>query len=381
VRTVLVIAGKELRTRVAERLLVALVLVAPIVFAVLAGLAFDAIATRLPGARVVRLAVADTDDGRAGRAVAEALDAGELRRVVAVRHVAPNAVRRFVADGTVDAGLTVPAGFTTALAAGEPARLRVDADPAKPVEAATVRALADQLARRASQAGDSTERITRTWLLATFTPRWFTDASVHDRRARALDYFGPSMAIGFLFVAVGISSRSLWSERRLGLLARQLASPLSSWQVVVGTGVGGGLIGAASVAVLWLTTTLLFGARWGPFLPVAGLLLCMLIAAVALMALITGLVRSEERVEALTGLLGFGCALVGGNLVQYYRLPATIRRWSVLTPNGWAMRSIADLAGAPARWGTAGLACAVILGFATAMAVGARITLRRGLLR
>jgi ABC-2 type transport system permease protein len=40
----------------------------------------------------------------------------------------------------------------------------------------------------------------------------------------------------------------------------------------------------------------------------------------------------------------FGMALLGGNFVSLARAPDALRRLSLITPNGWALRAFGDLA-------------------------------------
>ena len=184
-----------------------------------------------------------------------------------------------------------------------------------------------------------------------------------DTGRGAFRYYGPSMAVAFLFLGVGLSAKSLWTERRLGLVARQLAGPTSYWQLLLGIGGAGCILGAGSVAVLW-AGTFAVGSSWGPVAPVAALLVCMVAAALAFAVLLGALASSEERIETLVGLFGFLFALVGGNLIHFYRLPESLRSLAVVTPNGWAMRAFADMQAGAGAWSAVGPACAAILAFA-----------------
>jgi len=173
-----------------------------------------------------------------------------------------------------------------------------------------------------------------------------TRTTVDDRQAAAanpISYFGPAMAMLFLFFTVGSGARSIMAEGRLGTLARLRAAPISARAVLAGKVLATLLVCLASMLVLWLATSIVFGATWGP--AGAVLLLCVgtVVAIAGLTSLVTALARNEAEAEGLTLMVGFGLALLGGNFFPPAALPSAFEKLSRLTPNGIALQAFAKL--------------------------------------
>jgi len=86
---------------------------------------------------------------------------------------------------------------------------------------------------------------------------------------------------------------------------------------------------------------------------------------VGLTALVITAARTERAAEGFASLLTFGLVLLGGNFVFIGGAPELVRTLALLTPNGWALRAITDLAGG-APWTAAVVPLMAILAFALA---------------
>ncbi|HSR28175.1 MAG TPA: ABC transporter permease, partial [Actinomycetes bacterium] len=153
----------------------------------------------------------------------------------------------------------------------------------------------------------------------------------------------PSMAIFFLFFTVSFGARSVLAERRQGTMKRLLASAASPSGVLAGKALAAFVLGTSSVLVMWLATTLVFGADWGDPVAVVALTISSVLSAIGITALVVTLAKSEEQAEGFSSLVVFTLALLGGNFVYLAQLPETLQRVSLLTPNGWALRGFVDL--------------------------------------
>jgi ABC-2 type transport system permease protein len=58
--------------------------------------------------------------------------------------------------------------------------------------------------------------------------------------------------------------------------------------------------------------------------------------------------RTERQADGFASLLTFGLVLLGGNFVFIGGAPPLVRTLALLTPNGWALRALTDLAGGAA---------------------------------
>jgi ABC-2 type transport system permease protein len=353
-RATLLIAGKDLRQRLRDRSGLVIAFVAPFVLAAIIGLAFG-------GDFRFRAtyAVADSDRGPlAARFVDGVLAGPGLADVVTLRRVDTAQARDLVDRGEADAAFLIPAGFSASVQRGGSATVTVLEAGASPVAGQVARALAEGYAAQVAATGLSV----RTALEASGRPPsqaeanrlgeqaagrqlpvGLADGQVGVREVKPANYFGPSMAIFFLFFTVSFGARSILSERRQGTLRRLLASAAPPGAVIAGKALAAFVLGVTSVLVMWLATSLVFGADWGDPLAVVALTVSSVLAAIGITALVVTLARTDEQADGFSSLVVFTLALLGGNFIYLAQLPDLLQRLSLLTPNGWALRGFVDL--------------------------------------
>lgn len=155
------------------------------------------------------------------------------------------------------------------------------------------------------------------------------------------------MAIFFLFFTVSFGARSILDERRQGTMRRLLASAAPPGGVLAGKALAAFTLGTAGMLVMWLATTLVFGADWGDPLAVVALTVSSVLSAIGITALVVTLVvtlaRTDEQAEGYSSLVVFTLALLRGNFIYLAQLPELLQRAALLTPNGWALRGFVDL--------------------------------------
>jgi ABC-2 type transport system permease protein len=99
-----------------------------------------------------------------------------------------------------------------------------------------------------------------------------------------------------------------------------------------------------SVATVWAASTVIFNAGWGDPAAVAVLVTVTATATVALSFGLATLTRSEASFDGVVAVVAFILVLAGGNFVPPAALPGGLRRLTLVTPNGWALRGFLDLA-------------------------------------
>jgi ABC-2 type transport system permease protein len=208
-------------------------------------------------------------------------------------------------------------------------------------------------------------------------PVRLVDGGVGARQIKPSNYFGPSMAIFFLFFTVSFGARSLLVERRQGTLRRLLASAAPPGAVIAGKALAAFVLGVTSVLVMWLATTLVFGADWGDPLAVVALTTSSVLAAIGITALVVTLARTDEQADGYGSLVVFTLALLGGNFIYLAQLPDLLQRLSLLTPNGWALRGFVDLVADGGGLSTVAAPVAVTAAFGVATGLVALVRARR----
>jgi ABC-type Na+ efflux pump permease subunit len=323
----------ELQLRVRDRSVVTLGLIAPFVLAAIMGLAFGGSTTS------DRITIGVVDPAHVAT-----LRASGDRRFVSERSV--SAARTAVRTGAIDAALVLPPEF-----ADGTAEAVVIGHRNRPIAEAAATSVGRQLSDRV--AGVATHPA----------------AIVDDRttkEASPLGFFGPSMAILFLYFSVGAGARSLLAERRAGTLARLRVAPIAFRSVVVGKLVAIFLLALASTLALWIATSKLFDASWGSVPGVLALSSAMIFAIGGIASVIAAHAHTEASADGATGMVAFLLALFGGNFFPPGALPDLFEKASRLTPNGAALQAFARLSidGAPVSQIVPALVVLVAIGLA-----------------
>jgi ABC-2 type transport system permease protein len=389
-RATLLIAGKDLRQRVRDRSGLVIAFVAPFVLAAIIGLAFGSGDTARFSATY---AVADADRGPlAARFVDGVLAGPGLAEVVTLRRVGAAEARDLVDRGDADAAFLIPAGFSASVRQGGSATITVLESGANPVAGQVARSLAEGYTAQVAATGLSVrtalDAAGRPATMAEATrlakraaaaqpPVRLVDGGVGARQIKPSNYFGPSMAIFFLFFTVSFGARSLLVERRQGTLRRLLASAAPPGAVIAGKALAAFVLGVTSVLVMWLATTLVFGADWGDPLAVVALTVSSVLAAIGITALVVTLARTDEQADGYGSLVVFTLALLGGNFIYLAQLPDLLQRLSLLTPNGWALRGFVDLVADGGGLETVAAPVAVTAAFGVATGLVALVRARR----
>jgi len=389
-RATLLIASKDLRQRFRDRSGLVIAFVAPFLLAAIIGLAFGS----GDGFNFsATYAVVDDDRGPlAARFVDGVLAGPGLAEVVTVRRVGAAEARDLVDRGEADAAFLIPAGFSASVQRGGSATVTVLAAGASPVAGQVARSLAEGYAAQLAATGLSVRtaldaagrpptqaEANRLGRLAAAgqPPVRLVDGGVGAREIKASNYFGPSMAIFFLFFTVSFGARSILIERREGTLRRLLASAAPPGAVIAGKALAAFALGVTSVLVMWLATSLVFGADWGDPLAVVALTVSSVLAAIGITALVVTLARTDEQADGYSSLVVFTLALLGGNFIYLAQLPDLLQRLSLLTPNGWALRGFVDLVADGGGLETVAAPVAVTAAFGLATGAVALVRARR----
>jgi ABC-2 type transport system permease protein len=372
-KVTLVVAGKDLRQRLRDRSAVVIAFVAPFLLAAIIGLAFGG-EQRFSAT----YAVVDDDRGPVAAAFTDGMLASPgLRDLLTVRKAHEARARALVERGEADAAFLLPRGLSASVEGGGPATITVLESGESPIAGQVAQALADAFASElaantlavrvaldAAGRRPTREEATRLGERAAARPLpvQLVDGRVGERALEPVNYFGPSMAIFFLFFTVSFGARSVLSERRQGTLRRLLATAAPPGAVLAGKALASFLLGVASMLVMWLATSLVFGADWGDPLAVVALSVSSVLSAIGITALVVTLARTDEQADGYSSLVVFVLALLGGNFIYLAQLPEALQRASLLTPNGWALRGFVDLVADGGGLGTVAAPVAVTLG-------------------
>jgi ABC-2 type transport system permease protein len=152
------------------------------------------------------------------------------------------------------------------------------------------------------------------------------------------------MSIFFVFLSAQFGLVSLHAERRLGTLARMLASPLRWSSIVVGKLIVSMVMAVVSMGVIVVGTSLLLGASWGDPAAVATLVAGAAVAATGIALLAVAFTRTEDQAASAIAVVTMVLAILGGAFFPTSQGPELLAQLSLLTPHAWFLRGIGDAA-------------------------------------
>lgn len=351
-RTVTVVAGKDLRQQLRSGTLLIFAVVLPLGLALL----FNTI---LGGEQQFRARYAVLDEDRGALAASftdqvltplATLDTFEVTPVQSREQ----AVRR-TDEGEFAATFVIPTGFTEAVQAGRPATLTVIGNPDAGIAVQIAREIARsyttelrsvQLAVATAARGDpATEPAELAARAAAMAPPVVLEAdpSAGSRQLDSPTYFAAGMSVFFLFFTAMLSVSQLLAERQEGTMARLLAAPVTRTAVLAGKLLATVGIGLAAMAVLVGSSSLLLGADWGDPRGLIPLVVSAVLAATALMTLVGSFATTTEQATNWMSVLAVLFGLFGGSFVPLAQL-GNLGVVSYFTPHRWFLQGLSDLA-------------------------------------
>jgi len=343
------IATKDLRRRLRDRTAVLVALVLPFGLAFIFSLTLGDVESR---GFEATYAVVDRD--ASGHLPAEFTALLERLDFVTLREAATEGAAESLAeDGTVDAVIVFPEGFTERVQGGRGGAITVIADPDASISSLVAESLTTSFASNldaiglsvalGAEAGRPTDDALVARAQAVAPVAELRTADADDRAVTQSSFFAIGMAVFFLFFAVEFGVRGLLEEREEGTLARLLVAPISPSSVIGGKALASFAVGLVSTTLLVLATTWLLDARWGDPLGVTVLVLGGVLAAVGVTALVATLATTTAQAGAYVSIVAVVGGLLGGTFfpISQAGFLGTIR---FLSPQGWLMEGFQELA-------------------------------------
>ncbi len=374
----LVIALKDLRQRLRDRSALVIAFIAPLGLALIVSAAFGGGFTGRFGATY---AVLDQDFTELSRAFRDqVLLAPQFKdQITVVDARSEQEARDLIRRDVLSAAFVIPKGFSDAVTGNRRAAITVlrnpDAQIGGEVAVALANAYAGQInagrlsvlttvrARGASPDPGVIGELARA-AAAERIPVQLVDGEVTVKKVSGASYFGPAMAIFFLFFSTSFAARSLLAEREQATMPRILAAPVRRMSIIAGKALTGFTVGMASLFVMFVTFALLLDVDWGDPLTVVALSIATVLAVMGLTSAVQSFARTQEQADSYSQVMSVLLALIGGSFFPLFQMPELIQRISVIAPNAWALRGFTDIVYDGATLTDLGPHFAVILAFA-----------------
>lgn len=339
------------------------------------------------------------EDGVTGNTIAARLEdrLAEADGVEVVRYSTTDEMRRAVRRFTVEAGVVVPADADAQLAATGAAGiglLTLGASEETVTVRRTLQGVIDDVgaplgaaAFAAGRAGVPFDQaLARADDLATGpagTGISLTTTDVGDGIDRDVGRFAftaPQNLVLFTFITALTSATVLVRARRTGILRRALASPTGLGVQLAGMAAGWFSLCLLQSVLIVVVGAVAFGVSWGN--PLAASLLVITFALVGCGAglLVGALGVNEDRVGAITPIVGMVLGALGGCMVPAEIFPSSMLVVARMVPHYWAMRAWQSLIFDGAGPGAIAGDLAVLAAIDAALVVVATLLMRRSLL-
>jgi ABC-2 type transport system permease protein len=345
VRPTRTIAAVELRRFLRDRANIFFVFIFPLLLVLVIGSQFGG------GGGQGRVAIAGDASALRAALVTELQNDG-----VTVTLAGADAVRGQVARGRTDVGLILSPAAATAFDAGHD--VAIEAIPgARQGTQATLQRVRTATARLAVKQGQlaalvhagvdaSRAHAALAAASGSMTAPRLAVADV-DKVAQAFSGLGQfdlgaaGETLLFVFLASLVGSASIIQTRRLGVMNRTLAAPVSAGQALAGQALGRLLIAVFQGAYIMLASAILFRVSWGNIW--LSLLVLVAFSAVAAgAAMVVGSVFDNDRAASGIGIgLGMVLAALGGSMLPLELFPDTLRIIAHVTPHAWAYDAFA----------------------------------------
>jgi len=375
INDILAVAGKELRLLVADRGLLAILLLLPILLGSLfAGLNLMLATEEGDPNILLDVILVNQDSGTFGSEISKSIQAIDQLNVTIIDTV--EAAEQQVSEGKVAAAIIIPADFSQKIDSYTPTEIEVIIDPAQAETASIVAGIMNQVAGEVTIWGEIQYGI-RTILgesevMAQASPEELRGIEAQNlgvimtqlnelRRNPAISvlsedlegvqvqggielfitFLFPAFTVMFIFFIVGSESSSLLQEREAGTLRRLLAAPIPRWTVVAGKMLAYGLLVCLQVTILFTLGYVVFDISLGSD-PLALIVITILVAfvAVSMGMVVAAFAKTSKQADNVGMILAFVFAGIGGAFPTWppmFRSEGLIGTLSKFTPHAHAL--------------------------------------------
>lgn len=351
-RASFIIAAKDLSQRIRDKSAILLGFVAPLGLALIfAGIIPDSSSLDFN----VRVTVVDNDRGAISATfINDVLPAVAAEGLLEVEtHESVAAATGDVESGELTAAYLFPEGFSDSLQTGGAATVEIVGNVDESIGTQIAKAVLDSFLAEVDAVGiavgtamlsggtDVTEIAQKTTESAAAVV--LTDTAADNLELDATTFFSGGMAVFFLFFTVQFGVSSLLEERHHGTLPRLLGAPISRWSVIGGKAITSFVLGLTSMVVLAVATTFMIGAEWGNPLGVLILMVCGVMAALGIMALVAVAAKTPEQAANYQAIVAVALGMFGGTFFPLSQGPRVLSLFSKLTPHAWFLQGLGDL--------------------------------------
>lgn len=329
-----VIAKNDLRLNIRDKMFLFWLLVFPLLFAFIFGMAFRGASKEDPK---VSLAILNRDGGILSQALVDEL-----------RH------EKFSINMLNETGsennriLIIPESFTADIIDGKQVELVLRQREGRSLEAgqtayahilkAIIKILSRTIKTAPTDAEDLKLRFSETHLERLISLRTEAGGRAEAAPSGFTHSLPGSIVMFLLFTVLMYGGIGLLQERRLGILERLSIHPVSFFDIITGKWVGRTILGLMQITVLLAAGRFLFKVNLGTSLPGLFIISLVFSASIAGLSLFLGSILHKEEILIIFNiLLANLMAALGGCWWPLEIVPKSLRTMGFLLPTGWTM--------------------------------------------
>lgn len=377
---ILDLAWKDLLQNVREKQTFIFLLIMPIIFTLLFGLAFGGTGgaggdLRLP------VGVLDQDNSRFSQSLVKLLRASDVIGVVIKPGQSPKDLEKQVADNKLAAALVIPSGYSAGLLSDGPLKLSVFADMANTggstaqgaIQVAANRVVISRLsALVAAQALGADVQLLADLLditLASWEPppiqvRVSQPANITKSSENAYAQTSPAMMAQFAIAGLLGSAQILVNERRTRCLQRLLTTAISRAQILTGHFLAMFVLILAQIIILIAFGQLFLKLNYlSQPASVLIMAVCLALFVAGLGLLIGALAKSNDQAVIFALIPMFVFSVLGGAWVPLEFTGKTFQVIGHLSPVAWAMDGFKNIIARGLGFDSVLLPAAALLGY------------------
>jgi len=299
-----------------------------------------------------------------------------------------------VQHGTLEAGLAVPDGFTTALAGTSTVEIRYvgTADSLvtglrAPVEAAVAKVGAITTASRIVVAeGLAGWEAASEQAAAGYDTAPGVEVSVTETgEAGFFDGFSrftlgaTTQLVLFIFLTSVAAAGRIVTTKQLGVSRRMLLTPTPTWTIVAGETLGRYLVALLQAVYIVAVSTLVFGVSWGDPVAAAAIVALFCLVAAGAAMLVGAMAKNGDQASSMGVFAGLALGALGGCMIPYQVMPPAMQSIARLIPQSWAVLGLQSLIREGGGLASVAPNLAVLAGFAAVLLTLATWRFRRAI--
>ncbi len=149
-----------------------------------------------------------------------------------------------------------------------------------------------------------------------------------------------TQVILFVFLSSMTAASSVIRDRDLGMTRRKAASPVSTWQLVMGETLGRFSIAAFQAALIVVVTAVAFGVRWGDLLATGLILLLFILLSTGAGIFLGSALDNAQAADGVGIMTGLVLAALGGAMAPVEIFPPAMQTIARFTPHYWAIEGL-----------------------------------------